>query len=68
MTNQNICAINDYRTNVQFAVKGFYIMKTNNNDEIIKDVLSQLKMEDKLHLIDMMEKIISNRNITCDKS
>lgn len=43
-------------------------MKTNNNDEIIKDVLSQLKMEDKLYLIDMMEKIISNRNITCDKS
>lgn len=43
-------------------------MKTNNKDEIIKGVLSQLKMEDKLHLIDMMEKIIINRNITCDKS
>lgn len=68
MTNQNICAINNCRTNVQFTVKGFYIMKTNNKDEIIKGVLSQLKMEDKLHLIDMMEKIIINRNITCDKS
>lgn len=30
MTNQNICTINDYRTNVQFTVKGYYIMNNTN--------------------------------------